>query len=251
MTKTGGKPMLNEQTITKMQSIRLSGMAHMFKELMENPKRTDLTHEEFIGLLVDAELTARENRKLQRLLNNAHLKQHACIEDIDYTSHRGLNKQVILELSDCNWLKHHQNVLISGPTGVGKTYIVCSLGDAACRNGYSVSYIRAPKLFTAMLQARADGSYLKVLSKLSKFGLLIIDDIGQPMNDIDRKDLLEVIEERYMDSATIVASQVPIKDWYQVIGEPTIADAICDRLMHNAYKIELKGESLRKKNNLK
>ncbi len=239
--------MLNEQTITKMQLMKLSGMAHMFKELIENPKRTDLTHEEFVGLLVDAEQTARENRKLQRLLNNAHLKQQACIEDIDYASHRGLNKQLILELADCNWIKHHQNVLISGPTGVGKTYITCALGDTACKHGYSVLYIRAPMLFTAMLQARADGSYLKVLNKLSKFGLLIIDDIGHAMNDIDRKDLLEVIEERYMDSATIVASQVPIKDWYQVIGEPTIADAICDRLMHNAYKMELKGESLRKK----
>jgi len=244
--------MLNEQTVTKMQSMKLSGMAQVFKELMEKPKRTDLTHEEFIGLLLDAELTARENRKLQRLLVNARLKQQACLEDIDYSSHRGLHKQTVMELSDCKWIENHQNVLISGPTGVGKSYIACAIGNSACRKGFTVSYTRAPNLFTSMFQARADGSYLKVLGRQAKFNLLIIDDIGlSPLNDTERKDLLEIVEERHLDSATIVASQVPIKDWYQVIGDPTIADAICDRLMHNAYKIELKGESLRKKNNLK
>ncbi|OGS19947.1 MAG: hypothetical protein A2252_01485 [Elusimicrobia bacterium RIFOXYA2_FULL_39_19] len=240
--------MLNEQTVAKMQGMKLAGMAQTFKELMEKPKRTDLTHEEFIGLLLDAELTTRENRKLLRLLSDAKLKQQACIEDMDYKHQRGLHKQVILELQNSKWIENHQNVLISGPTGVGKTYIACAIGNTACRAGYTVSYIRAPKLFTALFQARADGSYLRYLSKLSKFNLLIIDDIGlSPMNEIERKDFLELVEDRHLYSSTIVASQVPIKDWYQIIGDPTIADAICDRLLNNAFRIELKGESMRKK----
>lgn len=239
--------MLNEQTVTKMESMNLTGMAQAFKEFMEKPKCADLTHEEFIGLLLDAELTARENRRLHRLLGNARLKHQACIEDIDYRQSRGLHKQIILELSNCNWIENHQNVLICGPTGVGKTFLACAVGTAACRKGYTVFYTRAPKLFTMMFAARADGSYLKTLGKLAKFNLLIIDDLGlSPLNDTERKDLLEIVEERHMDSSTTIASQLPIKDWYQIIGDPTIADAICDRLLHNAYKIELKGESMRK-----
>jgi DNA replication protein DnaC len=239
---------LNEQTVAKMLEMRMSGMAEAFKGLMESPGRADLTHEECIGLLLDAELLARENRKLQRLLANARLKQQACLEDINYVSHRGLHKQTVKELSDCRWIGSHQNVLISGSTGVGKTYITCALGNAACRAGYSVTYLRAPKLFTSTYQARADGSYLKVLHRMSKVDLLIIDDIGlTPLNDTERRDLLEIIEDRHLESSTVVASQVPIKDWYQLIGDPTIADAVCDRLMHNAYRIELKGPSMRKK----
>ena len=242
--------MLNEQTVAKMLEMRLSGMAEAFRDLMCKPGRTDLTHEECIGLLLDAELATRESRKLRRLLANARLKQQACLEDIDYASRRGLHKQTVKELSDCRWIGSHQNVLITGPTGVGKTYIACALGNAACRAGYSVTYLRAPKLFTMMYQSRADGSYLKIIHKLSKVDLLIVDDIGlASLNDAERKDLLEIVEERHMESSTVVASQVPIKDWYQLIGDPTIADATCDRLMHNAYKLEFKSDcdSLRKK----
>jgi len=242
--------MLNEQTLTKMHEMKLSGMAEAFNDLMGKPGRTELTHDEFVGLLLDAELLARENRKLKRLLANARLKQQACMEDIDYVTHRGLHKQTAKELSDCRWIGSHQNVLITGPTGVGKTYIACALGNAACRAGYSVSYIRGPKLFTTMFQSRADGSYLRAIQKMSKVNLLIIDDIGlAPLNDMERKDLLEIVEERHLESSTVVASQVPIKDWYQLIGDPTVADATCDRLLHNAYRIEFKGncDSLRKK----
>lgn len=239
--------MLKEQTITKMQSMKLHGMAQVFQELLEKPQRTDLTHEEFIGLLVDAEVTSRDNRRLQRLLKQAHLKQEACLEDIDYRHPRGLHKQTILELSDCTWIESHNNVLITGPTGVGKSYIACALGNATCRKGRSSLYIRGNKLFKILSQAEGDGSYLKTIGKLLKFDLLIIDDIGMsPMKETERRDLLEIVEERNLSSSTIVTSQVPIKDWYQIIGDPTIADAICDRLLHNAYRIELKGESMRK-----
>ena len=239
--------MLNEQTVTKMQEMKLLGMARVFEELMGKPEHSDLTHDEFVGLLVDAEATSRENRKMQRLLREAKLKQQACLEDIDYRQPRGLHKQTLLELSTCQWLGNHQNILISGATGTGKTFIACAIGNRVCRAGYSVFYTRAPRLFNTLFQARADGSYLKVLSKLARFNLLIIDDLGlSPMNESERKDFLEIVEDRNLTASLIISSQVPVKDWYQLIGDPTIADAICDRLLHNAYKIELKGESLRK-----
>ena len=244
--------MLNEQTIAKMQEMKLLGMAQFFKELMGKPEHADLTLDEFVGLLIDAEATSRKNRKMQRLLRDAKLKQQACLEDIDYKHSRGLHKQTLLELSTGQWLVNHQNVLISGPTGVGKTYIACAIGNSVCRAGYSVFYTRAPRLFNTLFQARGDGSYLKYLSKLARFNLLIIDDLGlTPMNENERKDFLEIVEDRSLNTSLVVSSQVPVKDWYQTIGDPTIADAICDRLLHNAYKIELKGESLRKAGNLK
>lgn len=240
--------MLNEQTIAKMQEMKLLGMAQFFKELMGKPEHADLTHDEFVGLLIDAEATSRENRKMQRLLRDARLKQQACLEDIDYKHSRGLHKQTLLELSTGKWLQSRQNVLISGPTGVGKTYLACAIGNCACRQGYGVFYTRAPRLFNTLFQTRADGSYLKYLAKLARFNLLIIDDLGlSPMNEVERKDFLEIVEDRSLTASLIVSSQVPIKDWYQTIGDPTIADAICDRLLHNAHKIELQGESLRKK----
>ncbi|PIV20549.1 MAG: AAA family ATPase [Deltaproteobacteria bacterium CG03_land_8_20_14_0_80_45_14] len=239
--------MLNEQTVTKMQEMKLLGMARVFEELMGKPEHSDLTHDEFVGLLVDAEATSRENRKMQRLLREAKLKQQACLEDIDYRQPRGLHKQTLLELSTCQWLGNHQNILISGATGTGKTFIACAIGNRVCRAGYSVFYTRAPRLFNTLFQARADGSYLKYLSKLARFNLMIIDDLGlSPMNEVERKDFLEIVEDRNLTASLIISSQVPVKDWYQLIGDPTIADAICDRLLHNAYKIELKGESLRK-----
>ena len=241
--------MLNEQTIDKMQEMRLFGMAQLFNDLMGKPQHADLSHDEFVGLLVDAEITNRQDKRLKRLLRDAHLKQQACLEDIDYKHTRGLHKQTLLGLANCSWITNRQNILISGPTGVGKTFIACALGNTVCRSGYKTLYIRAPKLFTSLYQTRADGSYLKYLSKLTKVDLLIIDDLGlSPMNEVERKDFMEIVEDRNLTASLIVSSQVPIKNWYEIIGDPTIADAICDRLLHNAYKIELNGESMRKTN---
>jgi DNA replication protein DnaC len=240
--------MLNEATVTKMETMKFFGMSKTYKDLMAgSAKSNDLTNDEFVGLLIDAENTYREDLKLKRLLYNAKLKQSACLEDIDYRHQRGLHKKIVLELSNCKWIDNHQNVLISGPTGIGKSFIVCALGNCAARHGYSVLYTRAPRLFNILFQARADNSYTRQLTRLSRFHVLVIDDIGlSPMTETERKDFLEIVEDRNLTSSIIIGSQIPIKDWYEIIGDPTIADAICDRLFHNAYKIELKGESMRK-----
>lgn len=241
--------MLNEQTMQKMNELKLFGMAKGFAERTGKTSHAELSHAEFVGLLVDDERVYRENQRLRRLLKNAKLRQQACLEDIDYRHPRGLSKQVILELTNCEWLTRKLNVLISGPTGIGKSFLVCALGNLACRAGYSTTYLRTPRLFETLFVAKADGSHLKLISRLAKVQVLILDDFGlSTISDQQRKDLLEIIEDRYNLGATIIASQFPINQWHQIIGEPTIADAICDRLFHNAYKIEFneKGESMRK-----
>jgi len=182
--------MLNEQTAEKLESMRLLGMAKAFREMTASTKGTELSYTEFVGLLADTEKTYRENQKLQRLLQGAKLKQQACTEDIDYRNPRGLTKQVIMELSMGDWINRQQNVLISGPTGVGKSFIACAIGNSCCRLGYSVHYVRAPILFTTLYQSMADGSYLKQLNRLSRINVLIIDDLGiTPMVEHERKDL--------------------------------------------------------------
>jgi DNA replication protein DnaC len=239
--------MLSEQTLSTLNALKLFGMARGFSERLAHPKAADLTHEEFFGLLVQDEKTYRENLRLKRLLHNAKLKQPAALEDIDYKHPRGLNKQLILELSSAQWLTNHRSVLLSGPTGVGKSYIGCALGNFAARLGYSVLYLRAPRLFETLLQSVGDGSHLKTLTRLAKVQLLILDDLFlSPLTDPQRKDLLEIIEDRHGQASTVITSQCPTKEWHHLIGEPTIADAICDRLLHHSYKIELKGESIRK-----
>lgn len=241
--------MLNEQTVATLNALKLFGMAQGFTERLSNPKHAELSHAEFLGLLVQDENTYRENLRLKRLLKNAKLRQQAAVEDIEYKHPRGLNKQVMLELSSTQWILNHRQVLLTGPTGVGKSYIACALGNLAARAGYTVVYLRAPRLFETLNQARGDGSHLKTLSRLAKVQLLILDDLLlTPMSDPERKDLLEIVEDRYQSAATIITSQCPTKHWHQQIGDPTLADAICDRLLHNCYKIELKGESIRKNN---
>jgi len=240
--------MLNEQSLEKLYAMRLNGMAEAFAEQLQQPRITELSFEERFGLLVDRQWTWKEDRRMKRLLQNAKLRVAACIEDIDYKSPRGIDKSVILRLASCDWVRRAQNVIIVGATGVGKTYLACALANRACRDGHSSFYIRAPRLFHDLALAKADGSYGKLMNKLAKTKVLIVDDLGlAPLSDHQRRDLLEVIEDRQGLSSTIVASQLPVENWHDSIGDPTIADAILDRLVHNAHQINLKGSSMRKK----
>lgn len=239
--------MLNEQTLEKLYAMKLNGMADAFKDLMMQPNHTDLSFEERFAFLVDQQWTWREDRRLKTLLRNAKLKENACIEDIDYKCPRGLDKSVMLSLSGCEWIASSQNVIITGPTGVGKTYLACALANSACRKGFSSLYLRAPRLFQEIAIARADGSYPKLMSKIARAKVLIIDDFCiTPVKGAERKDLLEVIEDRQSLCSTIISTQIPVENWFEAIGDPTIADAVLDRLIHNAHKIKLKGESMRK-----
>jgi DNA replication protein DnaC len=239
--------MLNEQTLEKLHAMRLTGMADAFKDQMMQPDMNDLSFEERFGFLVDQHWTWKEDRRLKTLLRNAKLKDNACIEDIDYKSPRGINKSLILSLSGCDWIKNAQNIIITGSTGVGKTYLACALANSACRKGFSSLYKRSSRLFQEIAVARADGTYPKLMNKIAKAKILIIDDFCiTPMKDDERKDLLEVIEDRQGLCSTIISTQIPIKKWFEAIGDPTIADAVLDRLIHNAHKINLKGESMRK-----
>lgn len=239
--------MLNEQTVAVLNSMKLFGMAQSLPQRLADPKQAELSHSEFAALLTQDEKIHRDNRRLARLLKNAKLKQQAAVEDIDYRHPRGLVRQAMMELANGAWIEAGRNVLITGPTGVGKSYIACALGNLAARAGHPVLYARAPRLFESLHQARGDGSHLKALTRMGKVQVLIIDDfLITPLAVAERKDFLEIIEDRYGSAATVITSQCPLKDWHEAIGDPTLADAICDRLMHNAYKFELRGESIRK-----
>lgn len=239
--------MLNEQTLQKMNSMKLFGMAESFKSRIAQANHSELSHAEFTGLLIDDEWTNRRNRKLTTLLRSAHFKESAVLEDIDYKHPRGLPKHTMMELSSNVWIEKHINVLVTGPSGIGKSYIVQALGHFACRQGFSCIYSRAPRFFGELLKSRADGSYLKTLQRLAKTRVLIIDDFGlSPLTEIERRDLMEVVEDRYGIGSTLMTGQPETEKWHQLIGDPTIADGICDRLFHNAYRIALKGPSMRK-----
>ena len=208
---------------------------------------TGLAFDERFGLLVDAEWIDRQNKRLARNLREAKLRlSDACIEGIDYPARRKLDKAVIRGLSSCVWIHEHHNVVITGPTGVGKTYIACALAQQACRKGYRVLYRRVPRIFDEILLARADGTYPRWLAKVARFDVVVLDDWGLvPLAESERRDLLEIMEDRYGNRSTILTSQMPVAQWHDQVGDPTIADAFCDRLLHNAHRIELHGPSRR------
>jgi len=239
--------MLIEQTIEKMNAMKLFGMRDALAEQTELSSYDSLSFEERLGMLVDREWIDRENRKLERRMKVAKLKIPASMEDVDYRASRGLDASLMRSLADCRWVASNSSILIIGPTGTGKTYLSCALADQALRKGYSCLYFRAPRLFSALLLARADGSWPRFLAKLEKADVIVVDDWGlSPLTDGERRQFLEVLEDRHGSKATIMASQLPVSAWHDVIGEPTVADAILDRLVHNAHRIELKGASMRK-----
>jgi DNA replication protein DnaC len=241
--------MLQEQTIAKLNKMKLFGMAQETLRQRTIDEIASLSFDERFSLLVDMEETSRENRRLKRLLTEAKLRENACIEDIDFSSSRGLDRSLVMSLATCTWIEKCLNVLLTGPTGAGKTFIACALGNAACRQGYGTFYARASRLFDELKIARTDGTYVKLLNKLAKAKLLIIDDWGiNALTDIQRNDILEIIEDRYKLRSTIIISQIPIERWHDVIGNPTIADAVLGRIVHNAYKINLEGEDSMRKN---
>lgn len=239
--------MLIEETFHKLSKMRMHGLAAALEEQVQSKNYDKLSFEERVGLLIDREHSERESRRLTRRLQQAKLREQACVENIDYRHSRGLDRTLMQRLATGEWIAKHHNLLLIGPTGVGKTYISCALAQKACRDGYTALYRRVPRLLNELLVARADGTLSKLLSKLAKTDLLILDDWGiAPLADQERRDLLEVIEDRYGNRSTIVASQLPTTSWHQIIAEPTIADAILDRLVHNAHVMTLKGDSVRK-----
>ncbi len=239
--------MLAQQSLDKLHALRLEGMAQALEEQRLQSDIAQLEFEERLGLLIDRQWLWKENRSLISRLKSAQLKLEASLEDVDYRHPRGLKRAQIDQLRASNWVQAHRNCLITGPTGVGKTYLACALGQQACRDGFRTLYYYAPKLFRALQSAQADGSLLSLLKKISRAGLLIIDDLGiASVPSKAYRDLLEVLDDRQGQGATIITSQFPVKEWHELIGDATVADAILDRLVHNAYRLELKGESMRK-----
>lgn len=239
--------MLAIPTQDKLRSLKLYGMLRSLEEQSASEQYAGLSFDERLGLLADREITEQENRRLSSRLQRAHLRQQACMENIDFKTSRGMDKSLIKSLSNCLWLKDHLNILITGPCGVGKSFIACALGHRACLQGYTVLYLRAPRLFSDLAAAKGDGRYSRMMKSFAKTNLLIIDDWGlSVLTDVERRDLLEILEDRHNCQSTIITSQLPVKHWHETIGNPTLADAILDRLVHNAYTIDLKGESMRK-----
>jgi DNA replication protein DnaC len=236
-------------TLQQLHSLRLTGMAEALSQQIDQPNTfEELGFRERLSLLVNSEATCRDNRKITRLLKQAKLRLNAQPADIDYRAQRGLHKDTIAQLLQLDWIRQHRNLLIEGPTGTGKTFLACALGQHACEQGISVRYYRASRLFENLTIAHGDGSFGKLLTQLAKTELLIIDDWGlQILTQAQRNDLLEIIEDRHGRGATLITSQLPIAHWHEAIGDPTLADAILDRLLHNAHKIKLTGESMRKK----
>ncbi len=238
--------MLSNPTLEKLRTLRLIGMADAFQEQLSQPL-PDLDFESRLGLLIEREWYLRENRRLKRRLTQAKLQQTACMEDIDFKHPRGLNKSNILELARGQWIQQHLNLLITGPTGCGKTYLACAMAHKACLSGFTSRYYRLPRLWHDLKIAKADGTYTQWLSQVAKIDLLILDDWGLVSpDDEQRRDLLEMLDDRYQQRSTIITSQLPTTHWHEHLNDATLADAILDRLLHNSVRLELKGDSLRK-----
>jgi DNA replication protein DnaC len=239
---------MNEATVTKMKQMNLNGMHNAFKTAIESGKTDHYTIDQFTSMLIDSEWDERHNRRIERSIKNARFHYKSNIESLNFEVSRNLDRTLILRLADCEFVTKNQNVLITGSTGVGKSFLGTALGYQACIEGFKVSYFNTSKLFAKLKIAKADGSYLKELAKLQRQDVLILDDFGlQALDGQNRITLLEIIEDRHNNGSIIVTSQIPVQGWYDIIGEKTIADAILDRLIHNAHRIELSGESMRKK----
>ena len=239
--------MLTQQTLDKLNAMKLTGMAEAFEQQLGSAEHARLSFEDRFGLLADSEWTAREQRKLARRLRSAKLRHAASLEDINFKHPRHLDRQLVLGLGSCSWVQNRHNLVIIGPTGIGKSYLSCAFVERACRRGFSATYVRVPRLLHELAVARGDGSYTRLLSRLARLDLLAIDDwLLAPLRDGERRDLIEVIEDRSERASTLIASQVPVKDWHAGIGDPNQADAICDRLLHDAHRIELDGPSIRR-----
>lgn len=239
--------MLMHPTLNLLHDLGLAGMAKGFQSLDAQPEAHALDHAEWLGLLLDQEITLRRQKRFETRAKAAHLRQEASLEDVDFQAARGLDRGLFLKLGSCDWIRSKRNLLITGPCGVGKSFLACALGQKACREDLSVAYHRIPRLLANLALGRGDGRHGKMLRALSRPSLLILDDWGpETLNADQRRDLLEIVEDRYDRGSILITSQIPVADFHTLIGNPTVADAILDRIVHNAYRVELTGESLRK-----
>jgi DNA replication protein DnaC len=240
--------MLIHPTVERLRALGLAAMADALVELQNVPDAAELTREDWLGLLVDREATSRENKRLARRLRDARLRQAAVVEDVDFRAPRGLDRALFQTLASCAWVRDHHHLVVVGPTGIGKSWLACALGHKACREGFSVLYKRATRLFNDLTQARGEGRLPRLLTTLERIRLLIIDDWGpEPLNAEQRRDLLEIVDNRDDRGSLLITSQVPVNRWHEVIADPTLGDAILDRILHRAHRIELKGPSLRRR----
>jgi DNA replication protein DnaC len=239
--------MLTHPTLDTLYDLGLHGCAKSFKDLEADPASAALSHAEWLALILEHEVTLRRQKRFEARSSRAKLRHEACVEDVDYRAARGLDRGLFLKLAGCQWIRDHRHLIITGATGLGKSWLACALGQKACREDLSVFYQRVPRLFSALDLARGDGRYAKLLAKIARIDLLILDDWGlQAMTAHHRRDLMEIVEDRYGRGSMLITSQVPVNRWHEIIGDPTIADAILDRIVHAAYRIELDGESMRK-----